>query len=81
MPGQFEYEIIERIAVLYDSGTGHTIELNRVSYNGYPAKLDLRKWHNEQPLKGIMLTADEGRSLLEGLKKAGLAEPDPDPEV
>lgn len=40
-----------------------------MAYNGYPAKLDLRKWKDGQPLKGVTLSDDEARSLLEALQK------------
>jgi len=63
----FDFEITERIAVLHSSGD-YTTELNRVAFNGYPAKLDLRKWKDGKPLKGITLTDDEARSLLEALR-------------
>lgn len=38
----FNYEIVEKVAVLSQSGDT-TKELNRVSYNGSPAKYDLRE--------------------------------------
>lgn len=62
MAGRFEFEITERIAVL-SSGSGYSLELNKVAYNGYPPKLDLRKWHEGKPLKGVTLTDDEARAL------------------
>lgn len=68
MAGKFEHEITERIAVISGNKAGYTLELNRVSYNGYPAKLDLRKWKDGQPLKGVTLSDDEARSLLEALQ-------------
>ena len=39
----FNYEIVEHIATLSQSGDTSK-ELNRVSYNGSPAKYDLRSW-------------------------------------
>lgn len=69
MAGKFEHEITERIAVISRNDAGYALELNRVSYNGYPAKLDLRKWKDGQPLKGVTLSDDEARSLLEALQK------------
>lgn len=67
MAGRFDFEVTERIAVL-DSSGAYTTELNMVAYNGYPAKLDLRKWRDGQPLKGITLTEDEARKLLAALQ-------------
>ena len=63
----FEFELSEHIATLGTSGD-YTTELNRVSFNGHPAKLDLRKWKAGKPLKGISLTDDEAYSLLQALK-------------
>ena len=67
---QFEFEIEERIATISTTGVNYTLELNRVAFNGRPAKLDLRKWHNGQPMKGITLSDDEARRLVEALQKA-----------
>lgn len=64
----FDFEITERIAILSRTG-GYSLELNKVAYNGYPAKLDLRKWKDGKPLKGVTLSDDEARSLLEALQK------------
>lgn len=57
MDRAFNYEIVEPIAVLSQSGDT-TKELNRVSYNGSPAKYDLRSWRR---------TEDEARALKEAL--------------
>ena len=58
----FEYEIVEHIATLSQTGTV-TKELNRVSYNGSAAKYDLRNWKRDetgiQPLKGLTFTEEE----------------------
>ena len=69
MAGRFDFEGTERIAVLSESAAGYSTELNRVSYNGYPAKLDLRKWHDGQPLKGVSLSDAEARSLHDALSE------------
>ena len=66
---QFEPQIEERIAVITDNGKGGTIELNRISFNGHPAKLDLRKWYNGQPQRGIGLTDAEAAILYSVLQK------------
>ena len=66
----FNYEITERIAVLSQSGDT-TKELNRVSYNGQPAKYDLRSWKRtdgeEKLLKGLTLTGEEATALKAAL--------------
>ena len=65
----FSYEVTERIAVISRSADGNnTLELNRISYNGRPAKLDLRRWSYEddgsaQMHKGITLSDEEAGEL------------------
>ena len=70
----FNYEIVEKIAVLSQSGDT-TKELNRVSYNGSPAKYDLRSWRRtngeEKLLKGLPLTEEEARTLKDALNERG----------
>lgn len=66
----FQYEIVEHIATLSESN-GTTKELNRIRYNGAPAKLDLRSWKQEgkerRMLKGLTLTDAEAEALKEAL--------------
>ena len=64
---EIRFEVVEVIAVLSRSAGGYTTELNIVSFNGYPAKYDLRKWKEGKPLKGITLTADEAQALRDAL--------------
>lgn len=65
----FTYEVTERIAVISRSADGkNTLELNCISYNGRPAKFDLRRWSREpgeEPRmhKGITLTDEEAAEL------------------
>lgn len=42
----FNYEIVEHIATLSQGGDTSK-ELNRASYNGSPAKYDLRSWERD----------------------------------
>lgn len=66
----FNYEIVEHIATLSQSGDTSK-EFNRVSYNGSPAKYDLRSWKRtdgeEKLLKGLTLTDEEATALKEAL--------------
>lgn len=66
----FNYEIVERIAVLSQNGTTSK-ELNKVSYNGAPPKWDLRSWRHEDGeeklLKGLTLTDEETAALKAAL--------------
>lgn len=61
-----DYKIIKTIAVLSDVND-FTTELNLISYNGKPAKYDIRKWYANgemrKILKGITLTVDEMKEL------------------
>lgn len=65
----FEYEIVEPIAVL-GKANDRTIEVNMVSWNGRPAKVDIRRWSEDHIFmgKGIALTEDEAKALYEALK-------------
>lgn len=66
----FTYEIVDHIATLSESN-GTTKELNRISYNGAPPKLDLRSWKQEgeerRMLKGLTLTDEEAEELKAAL--------------
>ena len=66
----FNYEIIEKIAVLSKNGDVSK-ELNKVSYNNTPAKYDLRNWKRENGeeklLKGITLNKEETKALKDAL--------------
>lgn len=71
---KFTFEVTEFLAVVRTTRNGETLELNRVSYNGRPAKLDLRKWKDAQPRRGITLTEKEARILLDALQALNLPE-------
>ncbi len=60
-----EYEIIEEVGVLSENTRGWRKELNRVSWNGRPAKYDIRDWaeNHEKMGKGITLTDEEAEAL------------------
>lgn len=62
--------ITKPIAVLSENDKGYTKEANLVSWNGRDAKLDIREWYpnHEKCGKGVTLTENEGRKLLEALK-------------
>ena len=66
----FKYEITKRIAVLSQSGDTSK-ELNKVSYNGQPAKYDIRSWRRtdgeEKLLKGLTLSEEEMEALKQAL--------------
>ncbi len=61
----FEYEIMEKIGVLSTNQSGWTKELNLISWNGRPAKFDIRDWSpdHEKMGKGLTFTNEEIESL------------------
>jgi len=66
-----KYEVTEKIAVLSERGVW-TKEINKVSWNDRPAKFDIRDWNHEEGKmgKGVTLSDEEARALLEALKEA-----------
>ena len=72
MAAPLEFTIEETIGVLSTSKSGWTRELNLVSWNGRPAKFDLRDWSPDHSKmgKGLTLTNEEIeqlRQLLESM--------------
>lgn len=62
---EFDYEIVEKIAVLYESPKGWTTELNLISWNGREPKYDIRPWAPERAKmgKGVSLSKEEAQYL------------------
>ncbi|TFJ91550.1 YdbC family protein [Lentibacillus salicampi] len=56
-----DWDIIEEIAVLYESQAGWTKELNIISWNGDEPKYDVRWWNPGKTRlgKGFTFTGDE----------------------
>lgn len=71
MSQEFSYEILEEIAVLSENVKGWRKELNLISWNGRPAKFDLRDWapDHEKMGKGVTLSNEEFAALKETLNK------------
>jgi len=67
MATEFTYEVTEELGVLSESAKGWTKEVNLVSFNGKPAKLDIRDWapEREKMGKGVTLTEEEAKKLLD----------------
>jgi len=65
------FEIIENVALLRTADTGWTRELSKVSWYHKPTTIDIRWWspQKEKAGKGVSLTMEEARLLLEGLQK------------
>ena len=69
-----EFEIVKQIGVISEGTKGWRRELNLVSWNGATPKYDIRDWSSQHDKmgKGITLTAEELRVLLDLLKVAEL---------
>ncbi|EOH84378.1 YdbC family protein [Enterococcus asini] len=67
----FQYEILEEIAVLSENPKGWRKEFNLVSWNGRPAKFDIRDWapNHEKMGKGVTLSNEEFEALKSALKE------------
>ncbi|HQO69115.1 MAG TPA: PC4/YdbC family ssDNA-binding protein [Clostridia bacterium] len=68
------YEIKKEIGILSEATTGWTRQVNMISWNGRDAKLDIRDWapEREKAGKGMTLTKDEVKKLVELLNEADL---------
>ncbi len=67
---EFTFSIEEKLGVLSTSPKGWTKEVNRVSWNGRPAKLDIREWAPDHAKmgKGVTLSEEEVKALKEILE-------------
>ncbi|MEO1780818.1 YdbC family protein [Enterococcus diestrammenae] len=71
MAQEFSYEILEEIAVLSENPKGWRKEFNLVSWNGRPAKFDIRDWapDHEKMGKGVTLSNEEFAALKAAIEK------------
>ena len=62
---ELKFEIKESIGVLSENAKGWTKELNRVSWNDYAPKYDIREWSPDHTRmgKGVTLTDEEFENL------------------
>ena len=69
MAKEISCKVVKGLEVLSENDRGYTKEINLVSWNYAPAKLDIREWHPEHEKcgKGITLSESEGRKLMETL--------------
>ena len=67
MADEFSFQITEKVGEISVSKTGWTLELNKVSWGGRPAKFDLRSWSpdHQKMGKGVTLTDEEIKKLGE----------------
>ncbi len=69
------FNIVETLGILSTSTNGWTKEVNVVSWNDRPAKLDIRDWnpdHNKMS-RGIGLNATETAGLYELLQSTDIS--------
>ena len=68
---EVSFDIVESIGVLTTYSTGWTREINLVSWNGGPARYDIRDWdpNHERMSKGLTLQEKEMRILVDSFKK------------
>ena len=67
---EFIFKIEEHLLTLSENEKGWTKEINRVSFNGAPAKFDIRSWSPDHTKmgKGITLTNEEVQVMVESIK-------------
>jgi hypothetical protein len=73
---EFKFEITRELGVIGEGTRGWRKEINLVSWNGRPPKLDIRDWNetHEKMGKGVALSAAETRMMLEILNEADFDE-------
>lgn len=64
---EFKYEIIKSLGVISRSKNGWTKEVNVISWNDRPSKIDIREWspEHDKMSKGLSLTEDEMDTLVD----------------
>ncbi len=64
------FDIVEEIGVIATHSTGWKKELNMVSWNGGPAKYDIRDWDPDhgRMSRGVTLKEQEMRQMVDLLK-------------
>ena len=67
-----QFDIVKHFGILSEGKGGWQKELNSVSWNGRPPKLDIREWSPDHKKmgKGITLTESEAAALAELLVPA-----------
>ncbi len=73
---KFTYYKVQELGTLGENSLGWVKEVNIISWNGGPEKLDIRNWRPQDNLcgKGISLTNEEAAKLFTILKEAGYGE-------
>lgn len=58
------YELVKQIAVIGGKEGGVTKEVNLVKWGVFDPMIDIRRWQNGEPSKGISLKYEEAEKLL-----------------
>lgn len=58
------YELVKRIAVIGGKEGGVTKEVNLIKWGVFDPMIDIRRWQNGEPSKGISLKYEEAEKLL-----------------
>lgn len=58
------YKLVKRIAVIGGKKGGVTKEVNLVKWGVFDPMIDIRRWQNGEPSKGISLKYEEAEKLL-----------------
>lgn len=71
------FEVKKHLAVL-STTNNYQKQANLISWNGKPESLDIRTWNikdenSPKPLKGVILSADETKGLIEAIKGLEMA--------
>lgn len=66
----FNYKLLEHYGTIAEDER-ISLEVNLISFNDAPAKIDIRRWdkENKRMLKGIAISADEAETLKNILQK------------
>lgn len=70
MANEIVFDVKENIGVVSKSATGWLREVNLISWNNGPAKVDIRDWDQDHlhMSKGITLREDEAQKVMELLR-------------
>lgn len=73
---EFKYEVKKNIGKLSSGRSGWNREVNMVSWNENPSKLDIRDWapEHDKMSKGVSLSYEEASILREILNEINLDE-------
>ncbi len=68
---EIEFSIVNHLGKLAEGRGGWIKELNKVSWNGRPAKYDIREWSpdHQKMGKGVTLSDEEAATLYQLLAK------------